>query len=498
MRPRAAQRLERGDPLQRLTARDIEDHRVPRGGRHRLRVLPQAATAEVGPGVLGRVLDGPVHGRVVGEPHHPAAGRQPVVQAAVGAHVGVLQVDELQPRVVPGQSVTGPVALEQLELGHPVELPRQQHRVLGQPVQHRLPPVQHVGGDVVDVVPVLVLGVLAGPVQVFHLELDPGHPPAVPQDDQMAAGRVVRDGPQLGDRRLQREVGVQELVLDHRQHQRRGAELEVGADLAHVRVADDHVQPAVLLRVGVRLVPGVDDGPLERGLQADLDLEEVGALADLEARAAAVGADADPAGAADHLPGDEERDQELDDVGKRRAAPHQVVLVRAVRGTLVVSVVLVQLDGRAARHGRGLGRGLRHHPLAGLVPDHHRKRVGALGRRILRVSVVDVQPSAVGEDDVGQAQILVGQLRGVCCLAGQVEPPRVPQRVLFLEVPAGPAGPGGGGRLVRVDDLGRGDHGVGSGLPRHRDAVLDLGTHHPPYAHARSSVLLADTRCGRA
>jgi hypothetical protein len=49
------------------------------------------------------------------------------------------------------------------------------------------------------------------------------------------------------------------------------------------------MQPSVLLRVRVRLVPGVDDGPLERGLQAYLDLEEVGALADLEARAAAVG-----------------------------------------------------------------------------------------------------------------------------------------------------------------------------------------------------------------
>jgi hypothetical protein len=55
------------------------------------------------------------------------------------------------------------------------------------------------------------------------------------------------------------------------------------------------VQPPVLLRAGVRLVPGIDDRALERGLQADLDLEEVGALADLEAGAAAVGADTDPA-----------------------------------------------------------------------------------------------------------------------------------------------------------------------------------------------------------
>src|SRR4029077_15550245 len=97
------------------------------------------------------------------------------------------------------------------------------------------------------------------------------------------------------------------------------ADLEIGRYLAQVGIADDHVQPTVLLRVRVRLVPGVDDGPLERGLQADLDLEEVGALADLEARAAAVGADADPAGTADDLPGVEERDQEPDDVGAQTA-----------------------------------------------------------------------------------------------------------------------------------------------------------------------------------
>src|SRR6202167_3300504 len=50
-----AQGLERGDTLQGLAAGDVEDHRIPGGGRHGLRVLPQAAAAEIGPGVLGRV-----------------------------------------------------------------------------------------------------------------------------------------------------------------------------------------------------------------------------------------------------------------------------------------------------------------------------------------------------------------------------------------------------------------------------------------------------------
>ena len=44
---------------------------------------------------------------------------------------------------------------------------------------------------------------------------------------------------------------------------------------------DDHVQAPVLLRVGVRLVARVDDRALQRGLEADLLLEEVGPLAEL-------------------------------------------------------------------------------------------------------------------------------------------------------------------------------------------------------------------------
>src|ERR1039457_502593 len=87
---------------------------------------------------------------------------------------------------------------------------------------------------------------------------------------------------------------------------------------------------------GVRFVPGVDDGPLERRLQAHLDLEEVGPLADLEALVPAVRTPAHPARPADHLPGHEEWRQVPDDVGERGGPVHQVVLVAAVRSALIV------------------------------------------------------------------------------------------------------------------------------------------------------------------
>jgi hypothetical protein len=59
-------------------------------------------------------------------------------------------------------------------------------------------------------------------------------------------------------------------VLDHGEHEAGRAELEQVGDVEVVGVADDDVQPAVEVGCRVRLVPGVDDRPLQRGLQADL------------------------------------------------------------------------------------------------------------------------------------------------------------------------------------------------------------------------------------
>ena len=159
--------------------------------------------------------------------------------------------------------------------------------------------------------------------------------------------RVVAD---LADRRhrvAEQPVVAERVVLDHRQHDRRGADLEVGGDLAHVGVADDHVQPAVLLGVAVRLVAGVDDRALQRRLEADLLLEEVGPLAQL-VRHVVVGharqLAADLAGTGEDLAGDEVRRDLGDDAAERRLAGEQVVLVAAVAVALAVGVVLVDDD----------------------------------------------------------------------------------------------------------------------------------------------------------
>ncbi len=429
MRLRAAQRLQRRHPLQRVPT-DVEDDRVPGRGGDLLRVEREAAAPEEGAGVLGRLGHRPGDLLLADDEIEPAPGHQAVVEALVRTDVVVLQVDELQPRRVPGQAVPRPVALQNRQLRDPVELADAAHRVDLEAAEDRLPAGEHVGGLAVDVGTEPVLDVLAGLLEVLHLQLHRGHPTTVAQSHQMLEGRIVRDRPQRRHGPVHRQVRGEPAVLDHREDQGGRSHLQVGGDLAHVRVADDDVQPAVLLRVGVRLVPGVDDGPLQRGLEPHLDLEEVGPLADLEPRLPAVDADPDPPGPADDLTGDEERGEVADDLPERRRPCHQVVLMASVRDALVVGVVLVEVDRLGAGHRQRPAGGLGHHPLPGLVPQHDVARVGDLGRGELRVRMIDIEPRPAGQDDVGQAEIvLVG--RGARIdrrLAGQFEAPGVAQR----------------------------------------------------------------------
>jgi len=300
------------------------------------------------------------------------------------------------------------------------------------------------------------------------------------------------------DRRLERRVVAQRVHRAHRvgelerveaharldqvQHQRGRAHLQVRGRLGEVRVTDDHVQAAVLVRVRVRLVAGVDDAALQRGLEPDLDLDVVGTLGQLEPGFLTGGADADPAGTADDLPRREERRQPGDDRGERGAAGHQVVLVGAVARALAVHVVLVKLQARLAGHGGGAHGGLLHHPLPRLVPDDGVARVGDLGCGVLRVRVVDVQARAVGEDDVRGPEVLHIRVRRRHAGRAEVETPRVPQWRLDLVVPAGaPRSRDVRGRGVGQYDLCRGQYRVGGGVSRDGDPVLHLGTHDPAH-----------------
>src|SRR6266511_4082736 len=114
------------------------------------------------------------------------------------------------------------------------------------------------------------------------------------------------------------------------------------------------------------------------------------------------------AGAADDLPGDQERDQHVGQPGELAVPCHTVVLVAAVGVAGRVGVVLEQVDvaGDAllVQPALGVHQQALEDALARLVVHHQIDQVVALGRGVLRVGAdVEVQPGAVAQEHVRAA-----------------------------------------------------------------------------------------------
>jgi hypothetical protein len=275
----------------------------------------------------------------------------------------------------------------------------------------------------------------------------------------------VRHRAHRRDRARDREILVDEAVFDHREHDRGRSDLEERGDLAQVRVAHDHVEPAVLLRIRVGLVTRVHDRPLERGLEADLLLEEVGALTDLEVDGFGAVLGTDLARTGEHLARDEPRDQVAHEHRERHRAVDEEVLVTAVGVALAVAVVLVDDDllARGQQLARRVHRS-RKDALPRLVEEHDLERVAALGCGVLGVGVVDVVACAVREHGVDEVRLDLGRLRAVTG-----ESPCVTTGGLVLEVP-----PDAVLLDVAVDEQARRDDGIRVRGPAQRDAILGL------------------------
>ena len=173
-----------------------------------------------------------------------------------GPHVVVLEVEQRQLRIVPAQAVAVDVGAEQIPLRDPVELAVELRRVAlerGERCSQRSSTGAPISSPPQDFEAGLV-GVLAREPEELPLQLDRGAPAERRDVDRRAAasGRA-RPCASRGPGR-DRQVLVDEAVFDHREHDRGRADLEERRDLAQVRVADDHVQAPVLLRIGVRFV----------------------------------------------------------------------------------------------------------------------------------------------------------------------------------------------------------------------------------------------------
>ena len=114
----------------------------------------------------------------------------------------------------------------------------------------------------------------------MHIEAADG--PAVLQVHEPRVRRIARDLARALHRIAQDDVVRQAALLEQREHAGGGADLQRGGERAHVRVADQQMQPAIFAVVGERLVARVDDGAVELHPLVDVVDDVIGALADLE------------------------------------------------------------------------------------------------------------------------------------------------------------------------------------------------------------------------
>ena len=121
-----------------------------------------------------------------------------------------------------------------------------------------------------------------GVFQVNILQIERRHPLAAFEYKRLLKRQVARHLLVSVQRHGQRQIVLDELVLDHVQHQLRHADLEIGRNLGHIRVAQNDVQAAESVRIGVRLVARVKQRALVGGLEADQRLEKVRALRKLD------------------------------------------------------------------------------------------------------------------------------------------------------------------------------------------------------------------------
>ena len=328
----------------------------------------------------------------------------PIEEASVAVDVVILQVDERDPSIAEGEVVTFPVRLDQLVLDDPVEFSVEFERIVLEVAEGVFP---HVEGELFFIGEVVVLGEPNRPAEILALDVEGGDLASVGEPDPLGAGHIVADLANRTDRILEGHVSEHDLGLfEHAQHERARADLQEVGVLAHIRVAHDHMEPAVALGVGVGFVAGVDDRAASRGSRADALPDVLGSLTD--AISGAPRRLQDLAGTGIDLPADEERNEHLGVRRKIIAAACAVVLVAAVAVAGGVGVVLEQVD--VAVHAfvtealLGADEELFEDPLPCLVVHNELTHAVAFGRGVLGVAAdVEVEPSAVGEEDVAAA-----------------------------------------------------------------------------------------------
>ena len=196
------------------------------------------------------------------------------------------------------------------------------------------------------------------------------------------------------------------------------------------------MQAAIGVRIGVRLVAGVDNRAFHHRVKADFRLEKIGALRNLKWRLPRPVFRPDFSRAGENLARHEKRGELLGQPLERHAPVNEIILMIAVTVAFIIAVVFVNQHLLIARQQRiGRQHALMQDALSGLLVNHNIFGVRAFRRRIFRVRVINVESRPVVKNFVdGRIFLTARRVR----LSIHLEAARVHERAFFLVIPDHP------------------------------------------------------------
>ena len=100
--------------------------------------------------------------------------------------------------------------------------------------------------------------------------------------DNPLSGRIARDVASAPDGVVENKIARQLALFEEREHRRGGADLQRVGKRAHVRIANEQMEPPIFAVIGQRFIARVNDGAVELHPLIDVVDDVVGALTELK------------------------------------------------------------------------------------------------------------------------------------------------------------------------------------------------------------------------
>src|ERR1700720_3265346 len=121
-----------------------------------------------------------------------------------------------------------------------------------------------------------------GEIVELPLDVQRANSFAVFKIDNPLAGRIARDVARAANGVVENKIARQLALLEEREHGGGGANLQRVGKRAHVRIANEQMEPTIFAVIGQWLVTRVDNGAVELDPLIDVVHDVVGALTELK------------------------------------------------------------------------------------------------------------------------------------------------------------------------------------------------------------------------